>query len=248
MANKLILTGTGETDVMFWDEKAKAIVAIKDGQRGVVASETPGHPVDWKQFAFGGFRWNMFRIVGPDGAPYPDFDGKTIPAMKMTNMKDGEPVYQVTGGKAQTSDEREAAAFAEAMERHYQTLERKIGAHERIDAEKVKQAHVATVDAFCERMLSERKVHAAEVDSKATVPNLRSRLLRADGLHRVHVFSEAGRIGFKTELELQMAEIEARGPLPPVAPTPVPLTAERRAELLKASPLGAAALKADGKA
>jgi hypothetical protein len=140
------------------------------------------------------------------------------------------------------------------LDRRFKTLEHRLAARERLEAQRLQQTHQATVAAFCERMVREKRILPADADAGARVPNLYHRLLRADPVRRVHRFGEKGEV--LTELELQMKEIEGRDPrlltrffgekMPaPGAPGQgaAALSADRRKELLDATPLGTAILK-----
>jgi hypothetical protein len=148
----------------------------------------------------------------------------------------------------------ELARKFDGLQRDYQTLSRKIGAREVIEAERSQQAHAANVKAFCERMKTAKKVLHFEIDPEGDETNLYHQLLRASP-ERVHKFSEGGKAVQKSELELQMAAIDKRDPaliarmFSEKMPHPQPggqggaLSPERRKELLGSTPLGAAILR-----
>ena len=125
------------------------------------------------------------------------------------------------------------------------SLDAKIKAADDQANRRVGEERKATINVFCERMVKAGKLTPAQVEpGKGSV---RLRLERADSVKK---FSE-GAAKDKTELELQMAEIEA-GPVvkrfgeqlqDPAGARQQTLSDERRRRMLGSNPLGQAILK-----
>jgi len=74
-----------------------------------------------------------------------------------------------------------------------------------------KQISDGEVTKFCENMLAEGRIKAADLDeTNPKVRSLRQRLLAADATTPILKFSEGGKVIQKTERDLQMDEIRAR--------------------------------------
>ncbi len=211
------------------------------------APETPPAPNQNAEFesASGG------RDSKGHGADFPDERQAMMARMREagTLKSHAEIPSAPTAGGAQPS--QISMKYAE-LERKHAILERQIQEREKLETERSRQAHEALVSAFCERMVKEKKILPSEMDKTSKTPNLYHRLLRADPVKRVHRFSEGGRTVEKTELEMQMAEIEALDPahltrffsekLPQGGTDGQKMTPERRQQLLKHTLTGKAVL------
>jgi hypothetical protein len=105
------------------------------------------------------------------------------------------------------------------VETQIRTLEERQRVLDQQLAEKEVDAKRSRIQLFSERMLREGKITPAELDGSARdrhgnpIPNLLDRLQRADARQSIHTFKEGTKEVPMTELDLQMAEIEARPPL-----------------------------------
>jgi hypothetical protein len=143
-----------------------------------------------------------------------------------------------------------ALAFAEQQQQRLDRLEQQARRLEAEAAVREKAERARTVDALCKRWQDEGKVTPAEVQENPRVPNLRTRLLRADNTKAL-AFGEQS----LTDFEQSVAEIEGRGDgfvrlafsegrIAQGATGGEPaMSAARRSELLAYTPTGRAILR-----
>jgi hypothetical protein len=98
MTTKLLLSaGDGECLVLAPD--GKVFKRTEGGEQTLAldpAQTLPtGEKFDPDTFAQNAARWGMFRVVGADDKPYPEFDGDGLPELALATLKSGEPVFRV---------------------------------------------------------------------------------------------------------------------------------------------------------
>ena len=135
-----------------------------------------------------------------DADPYANIDAN--------NPKGGEPMPPPKPPAPKKVVTQTTQHFSEAVRkevaRHLQARNAEMSTITRIALTQKAKAKRATIDTFCESMVKQGKLLPAELNA------VKLRLGRADASRIVRKFSDKGKTIERTELEEQMAEIEAR--------------------------------------